>query len=121
MSANGVLKPGQAKVVSNLSLPHPQRVFIQLVCEEDFGWLVIRKRKLEKEGRGRQWKEGNEVGGTKSEEDSRNKCKRKKKEIFILSDENQCLLCLLGVNISYQNEISNNSGLAKGLGSLKET
>lgn len=44
----------------------------------------------------------------------------REKKIFILSDENQCLLCLLGVNISYQNEISNNSGLAKGLGSLKE-
>lgn len=59
------------------------------------------------------------MGETKSKEDRRNKCKREKK-IFISSDENQCLLCLLRVNISYQNEISNNSGLVKGLGSLKE-
>lgn len=34
-------------------------------------------------------------------------------KILIPSGENKFLLCMLGVGVSYQTEISNNSGLAK--------
>lgn len=42
------------------------------------------------------------------------------REHFIWSGGNQFLLCMLGVGVSYQNEISNNCGLSEGPDLLKE-
>lgn len=70
----------------------------------------VRKTRRESEGEWRRRKEGTEKRQKEYEQE----------KILIPSGENKFLLCMLGVGVSYQNEISNNSGLAKGLSSLEE-
>lgn len=65
-------------------------------------------------------------GAMRKEERERRSCreaeikKKKHGRTLIWSGWSKFLLCMLGVGIFYQNEISNHGGLTKGLGSLKE-
>lgn len=63
----------------------------------------VRKTRRESEGEWRRRREGTEKRQKEYEQE----------KILIPSGENKFLLCMLGVGVSYQNEISNNSGLAK--------
>lgn len=56
----------------------------------------------------------------KRERRSRRQVEEEQERVSIWSGGNKFLFCMLGVDVSSQNEISNNGGLAKGPDFLKE-